>query len=94
MRVVWSKKANYTFHNIKNYLEQYWTLLVAKKFIEDVLHVITLLEKNPQLGKYNTQLACREIVISKQVKLYYEIKQSDLILLAFSNSRQKPITFF
>ncbi|KRD11184.1 hypothetical protein ASE21_05570 [Flavobacterium sp. Root901] len=93
MRIVWSKKATYTFYNIKNYLEQYWTLLISKKFIKDVLHIIVLLEKNPQLGKYNIELSCREIVISKQVKLYYEIKETDLILIAFSNSRQKPISF-
>ncbi|GAA3762743.1 type II toxin-antitoxin system RelE/ParE family toxin [Flavobacterium ginsengiterrae] len=93
MRIVWTKKANHTFYNIKNYLEQYWTLLISKKFINDVLHIIVLLEKNPQLGKYNVELSCREIVVSKQVKLYYEIKENNLILIAFSNNRQKPMSF-
>lgn len=93
MKIVWSKKANYTFYHIQYYLEQYWTILITQKFIKDTLHIITLLEKNPQLGKYNAELECRELVISKQVKLYYEIKENDIILITFSNNRQKPIRF-
>lgn len=93
MRIVWSKKANYTFYNIQYYLEQYWTLAILQKFIKDSLHIINLLENNPELGKYNAELECREIVLSKQVKLYYEINEDDIILIAFSNNRQKPLSF-
>lgn len=91
MKIVWSKKAKYNFHTIQNYIEQYWTPLIAKKFVNDVLHIINLLEKNPQLGKYRKDLECREILISKQVTLYYEIEDDSIQLIAFWHNRQKPI---
>ncbi len=92
MKIVWSKKAKYNFYNIQNYLEIYWTPLASKKFISDVLHINNLLEKNPELGKYRADLLCREIVISKQVTLYYEIKENHIRLISYWNNRQQPLT--
>ena len=91
MKLVWSKKAKYNFYTIQNYLELYWSPLIAKKFINDVLRVNNLLEKNPQLGKYRSDLECREIVISKHITLYYETKENYIRLIAFSNNRQQPV---
>ena len=91
MNIVWSKKANYSFYKIRNYLEEFWNPLIAQKFINDVLHIIILLEKNPMLGKYNPNLKCREIVISKQVRLYYDVSEEHIQLITFYNNRQKPI---
>jgi len=45
MEIVWSKKAKYNFYSIRNYLELYWSPLIAEKFILDVLRVNKLLEK-------------------------------------------------
>lgn len=94
MEIIWSKRANYTFYNIQNYLDQYWSPTVAQKFIQDVLRVITLLEKNPLLGKHNSNLICREIVISKHITLYYRIQENQIELITFYNNRQKPIKMF
>ncbi len=91
MKLVWSKKAKYNFYTIQNYLELYWSPLIAKKFINDVLRVNNLLEKNPQLGKYRSDLECREIVISKHITLYYETKENYIRLIAFWNNRQQPV---
>lgn len=91
MNIVWSKKANYCFHNIRNYLEQFSNPLIAQKFIKEVMHVILLLEQNPLLGKYRKDLECREIVISKKVSMYYEINENDINLIAFRNNRQRPL---
>lgn len=91
MRIIWSKRANYTFYNIQNYLEYFWSSLIAQKFIKDVLHVLSLLEVNPMLGKYNTNLKCREIVISRHITLYYQTEKDYIELISFYNNRQKPI---
>lgn len=91
MKIIWSKKAKYNFDNIQNYLEHYWSSLISKKFIKDVMHITKLLEKNPQLGKYRSDLECREIVISKQITLYYEVEEDFITLIAFWNNRQQPI---
>lgn len=91
MDIVWSKKAKYNFYNIRIYLEQFWNTVVADKFASDVMHVVNLLAKNPWLGKYNEELQCREILATKRVKLYYEINEKHIILVALSNSRQKPL---
>lgn len=37
MEIIWSKKAQYNFDNIQNYLEQFWSPHIAQKFIKDVL---------------------------------------------------------
>ena len=78
-------------NNIQNYLEYFWSPLIAQKFIKDALHVLSLLEANPMLGKYNTNLKCREIVISRHISLYYQIEKDYLELISFYNNRQKPI---
>ncbi|KLT70745.1 MULTISPECIES: type II toxin-antitoxin system RelE/ParE family toxin [Flavobacterium] len=91
MKIIWSEKAKYSFHSIRNYIEICWSPLIAKKFTNDVLRVNNLLEKNPHLGKYRADLECREIVISKQVTLYYEIQEGYIQLITFWNNRQQPI---
>jgi len=94
MEIIWSKRANYTFYNIRNYLEHFWSPIVAQKFIKDALNVIALLEKNPLLGKYNSNLTCREILISKHITLYYRAKEEQIELITFYNNRQKPLKTF
>jgi len=94
MKVIWSKKAEYNFDTIENYLKHFWSPLIAQKFIKDVLHTITLLENNPSLGKYNPKLKCRSIVISRNVTLHYETTQDYIELISFFNNRQKPIDIF
>ena len=91
MKIIWSKKANYTFHNIRNYLEQFWSPTIAQKFIKDVLHIVNLLEINTMLEKYNSNLKCREIVISRHITLYYQTEKNYIELISFYNNRQKPI---
>ncbi|KIQ24049.1 MULTISPECIES: type II toxin-antitoxin system RelE/ParE family toxin [Flavobacterium] len=94
MEIIWSKKAKYNFDSIQNYLEHYWTPLIAKKFIKNVMHITKILENNPQLGKYRPDLECREILISKQITLYYEVEENFITLIAFWNNRQQPIDMF
>ena len=91
MEIVWSKKAKYNFYTIRIYLEQFWNTKVTDKFTSDVINVLNLLAKNPWLGKYNEELQCREILITKRIKLYYEINEKHIILIALSNNRQKPL---
>ncbi len=93
MKIIWSKKAQYNFDNIQNYLEQFWSPLIAQKFIKDVLRIITLLENNPYLGKYDPKLKCRVMIISKNVTLHYETTEDYIELISFYNNRQKPINF-
>lgn len=93
MKIIWSKKSEYNFDNIYNYLEQFWSPVIAQKFIKDVLKIITLLENNPMLGKYNSKLKCRSMIISKNVMLYYQINEDHIELISFYNNRQKPIKF-
>ncbi len=91
MEIIWSKKANYNFYIIRNYLDHFWSPLIAQKFVKNVLRILSLLKQNPMLGKYNLNLECREIVISKHITLYYQIEKDSLKLISFYNNRQKPI---
>lgn len=92
MKVVWSKQAYYTFHTTRNYLIQKWNDEIAKRFVNEVIHVIALISDNPQLGKTRKDLQCNVILISKHITLYYVIKKDFIHLIRFSNNRQKPVT--
>jgi len=94
MKIIWSKKAEYNFDNIENYLKEFWPPAAADNFIKEVLHTITLLQSNPLLGKHNPKLKCRSIIISRNVTLYYEVTESNIELLSFFNNKQKPLNMF
>jgi plasmid stabilization system protein ParE len=91
MKIVWSKHANYTFYNTRNYLLHYWNYQIAQKFADEVLHVIELISKNPHLGKFRFDLECNEILISKNISMYYKINHDFVHLIEFYDNRQKPI---
>lgn len=91
MEIVWSTRANYTFHATRNYLIQFRSTEIAKRFVNEVLHIINLIKANPHLGKFRRDFDCNKILVSKNISLYYIVKQDFIHLIEFYDNRQKPL---
>ncbi len=91
LKIFWSKKADYSFENILNYLLAEFGEAVAKNFAKNVDEVIGLLKIFPELGtEENSELRIRGFVVVKQVTLIYKVKKDKIVLLNFYDNRQKP----
>jgi plasmid stabilization system protein ParE len=90
MKTIWTAEAKYTFYNNRNYLLHKWSYETSRKFVENALHTINLLIKNPNLGKYNMALKCNVVLISKHISLHYEISNDCIVLIIFWDNRQNP----
>ena len=91
MEVVWTEKAERTYLKIYEYLVDNWSLVIAKKFDEEVLKVIELISKNPHLGKYNREFDFSTIIVVKQITLIYTVIDAKIYLLVFHDNRQRAI---
>ncbi|MDR6760823.1 plasmid stabilization system protein ParE [Flavobacterium sp. 2755] len=92
MKIVWSSRATYTFYTTRNYLTQFRSNEIAQKFVKEVLHIIDLVTINPHLGKFRHDLECNEILVTKNISLYYILNRDVIHLIEFHDNRQKPLT--
>lgn len=88
MNIIWSRQAKkYYWQNI-DYLEAEWTFQDVINFIEKVERTIDLLSmKNVEFISTNYQNV-NQVVITKQITLYYRIESGKLELLRFWNNYQ------
>lgn len=89
--VIWTPEATETFNNNLNYLEKEWSAIVYDQFIERVYDVISKISENPNL--YTCVDKNRNIfrsVITKQILLFYRVKENQIYLISFWNAYQDP----
>ncbi|MHC0444925.1 type II toxin-antitoxin system RelE/ParE family toxin [Flavobacterium sp. 3-218] len=91
MEVIWTEKAEKTYLKNYEYLVENWSIKVAEKFDEEVLNVIDIISKNPQIGHYNKDFDFSTILVVKQISLIYSIIEDKIMLLIFHDNRQKQI---
>jgi len=89
MDVVWTEKAERTYLKIYEYLVENWSLIIAKKFDEEVRKVIDLISKNPHLGKYNREFDFSSIIVVKQITLQF-IQYNLLKTISFGTRSSPP----
>lgn len=92
MKIIWSTRATYTFYSTRDYLIQFRGNKISQKFLNEVLRIINLITINPHLGKFRSDLECNEIVVTKNISLYYIINRDFIHLIEFYDNRQKPLT--
>jgi hypothetical protein len=64
---------------------------VAKDFAQNIYNTLDILSIFPELGSVeNQKLNIRGLVVTKQVTLFYQVRQDRIILLNFYDNRQKP----
>ncbi len=87
--IVWTENAKEDLQQIISYLKINWSDAVAEKFVETVLHKISLLETQPFIGIVSEkEKTVRKLLISKQIALFYKVSEPNIILLDFFDVRQ------
>lgn len=91
-KVIWATEAVDTFDNIINYLSENRSRKEVSKFIDDVEHTVSLLEKNPFLFRGSSKINLHEALITKHNLLLYQISENAkrVELLSFWDTRQNP----
>ena len=86
-KIIWNEFARQDFYQNIDYLLKEWSEKEAQAFIDEVFDVLFALEKgNVEFQKTNKK-DIRRCVISRQITLFYRIKDNDLIeLLRFWNN--------
>ena len=88
MNIIWSRQAKKDYWQNIDYLEAEWTFQDIINFIEKVERTIDLLSmKNVEFISTNYRNV-NQVVITKQITLYYRIESGKLELLRFWNNYQ------
>ncbi|WP_299670926.1 type II toxin-antitoxin system RelE/ParE family toxin [uncultured Polaribacter sp.] len=89
--IISSKLSEKTYQNNIDYLEEFWTVNEIINFIKKTEEVITILKTSPKtFKKYKNHKSIHQIVILKQITLFYEINGKNVALLIFFNNYQDP----
>lgn len=89
--ISWMPEAEKTFNENIEYLARQWTLDVINNFLDRVDEVIETIEKNPFLyPTYREYDNIRKCPVTKQITLFYRIKDKQVDLLTFWNNYQNP----
>ena len=95
MKVVWSVQAKDCLQQTSNYIRKEFGKRSKQKFLDEVLHVASLLENNPYLGQVEPLLdeapvKYRSIVINHINKLVYYIHENTLEIVVLWDTRREP----
>lgn len=86
--IVWTKSASSKIDLILIYLHDNWSDRVTSNFIKKVYDLHEILSEFPEIRTIeNKSKNIRGFSIVKQVRLFYKIKGSQLILLNFFDNR-------
>lgn len=89
--IVWTKRANYKFNTILEYLELEWGDRVTRNFIKRTYDIIQLNSENPELGTLeNQERNIRGFLLTKHNRLFYRFTDTELIVLNFFDIRSGP----
>jgi Plasmid stabilization system protein len=89
LEISWSKRANTNFDSILNYLETEWGERSVTLFVRKVYDFLEILSEYPEIGSIeNEELHIRGFVIIKQITVFYQIRDNQIILLNFYDNRQ------
>jgi plasmid stabilization system protein ParE len=92
LEIIFTDDASYMLLSITNFIENKWGKKQAEKFLSKVYKTLDLISKQPYLFKASAiQENVRIGIVSKQTSFFYEIQDSEIIILFFWDNRQDPI---
>jgi plasmid stabilization system protein ParE len=90
-KISWNKAAKKQFDEIVQYIENEWSEKSASKFVNRSNEIFELLSIYPDAGSVEIKsMNIRGFLISRQVRLFYEVKKSEIVLLNFFDTRLNP----
>ena len=95
MRLIWSIQAKERLQQTSNYIRKEFGKRSKQKFLDEVLHVASLLENNPYLGQIEPLLdeasvEYRSIVVNHINKLVYYIHEDTIEIVVLWDTRREP----
>jgi plasmid stabilization system protein ParE len=90
MEIVWTDRAYFSYDSNIAYLYGEWSLEVALNFINKTEEAEKLLLENPNLGRFDDELKLYKLLIVKQIYLFYEIHNNNLVFMDFWNNYKNP----
>lgn len=91
--IVWTDLALNDFSENIYYLEKEWTEKEIEKFIKKSHEILDKLAKGNIKFKPTAYKNVYQIVIVKQITLFYKIEGNTILLLRFWNNYQNPSNF-
>ncbi|WP_420577633.1 type II toxin-antitoxin system RelE/ParE family toxin [Ekhidna sp.] len=86
--IVWSEDAIQDYHQNIDFILSRWSKETAKRFIEEVELILSLIQEHPQLYPKVNFKNVRKAVIRKQVSLFYLAQEDQITLVRFWNNFQ------
>lgn len=91
--IVWTDLAIDDFSENINYLEKEWTEKEVEKFIKKSYEILDKLSKGNFRFKPTAYKNVFQIVIVKQITLFYKMEDNAILLLRFWNNYKNPSNF-
>lgn len=90
-KLVWTDEAFYNLEGIISCLESRWTPREVKKFVQLLEKQLNLISTNPFLFAESEKLfGLRKSVLSKQIIIFYQVKDHKVYIVSLFDSRQNP----
>ena len=91
LKIRWTKEATNNLENIIIYLETNWTSKELSKFFQRFEKQILLLSYFPEAYPISSkQNKIHRCVLTKNITIYYTVKDEYLVLLSLFDTRQHP----
>ena len=91
LRIRWTEEATNNLENIIHYMETNWTPKELKKFFQKLEKQLVLLSIYPEAYPLSNQKTrIHRCVLTKNLTIYYTVKEDFLILLSIFDTRQRP----
>ena len=91
LEVKWSKKADSKFDTILEYLLIEWGEKITESFVKKVYDFLDILSEFPEIGTLeNKEKGIRGFTIARQINIFYQIRENDIVILNFFDNRQSP----
>lgn len=91
LNIKWTKEAKDTFEKILIYLNEEWSVKEVENFISRTENILSIISQQPYLYKASAYKEIRQAVIGKQNSLFYLVKNDEVFLLTFWDTRQNPV---
>tara|TARA_B100001778_G_C18165794_1_gene440250 strand:+ start:288 stop:587 length:300 start_codon:yes stop_codon:yes gene_type:complete len=86
----WTSTAIQSVNEVSDFVETIWGSKIANHFLDLVDEKIVLIGQNPEIGFSEIKLGLKSILVHKNVRLFYKVMDSEIVLLLFWDVRQNP----
>lgn len=89
-KVIYKKRFINKLEKLLLYLEKEWGQKSAAGFIDKLFEKLILIKKQPNAGALTLYKNTRSILITKQNKVYYRVKENAIEILNMMDTRRNP----